>query len=201
METPKELIDDFTQTYTELIQDICCYSGEDLPLTMWILEKDFRSVTNRVLVATDKKPNPFNDMVSYFTKDNAVAYVAGGVVNTLAHKLSGKTTTEKIDVNNANHIGICGTTAVDGKMMSIEDMKKDPNTRPGLLIVTSCVDTTGSVAEKPTKTIDSLALYNIDKDDNDVRLILANGDVPRQAEGDNTFINILGERFGLRRKC
>lgn len=203
MDTPKELIDDFTQTYTELIQDICCYSGSDLPLTIWVLEKDFRSVTNRILVSTKESPNPFNDMIKYFSKENAVAYVAGGVVQTLAHTMDGKTTTKPIDIEVAKQDGICGTTSPDGKMVSIEDMKKDPNTRPGLLIVTSCIDTIDneSQAEMPNKTIDTLSLYNIDNDDDDVKLSLANGNIPRETEGDNTFINILGERFGLRRNC
>ena len=199
-ETPKELIDNFTQTYTELIQDICCYSQQNLPLTIWVLGKDFKTVTNQILSSTEDKPNPFNNVVEHFTKDNAVAYVAGGIVMALAHTTDGKTTDKEIDSDVDGFSGFCGTTSPDGKRLSFDEVMKDPNKFNALIVVSSSIDASNVAAEMPTTTNDNLALYKVNKNNNDVTLTLNNGP-PYKAVGDNTFVNILGERFGLRRKC
>ena len=199
-ETPKELIDNFTQTYTELIQDICCYSQQNLPLTIWVLGKDFKTVTNQILSSTEDKPNPFNNVVEHFTKDNAVAYVAGGIVIALAHTTDGKTTDKEIDSDVDGFSGFCGTTSPDGKRLNFDEVMKDPNKFNALIVVSSSIDASNVTAEMPTTTNDNLALYKVNKNNNDVTLTLNNGP-PYKAVGDNTFVNILGERFGLRRKC
>tara|TARA_Y100001947_G_C10292233_1_gene283391 strand:- start:417 stop:1016 length:600 start_codon:yes stop_codon:yes gene_type:complete len=196
-ETPKELIDNFTRTYTDLIQDICCYSQQNLPLTIWVLERDFKTVASKVLAVSKNKPDPFNSTVKQYTEDNAVAYVAGGVVMALARTMNGKSTDKEIDSS---------TEPVDIEdSLSYDDVKKDPNTFNGLIVLTSCIDATNnSQAEMPTTTIDNLSLYRINKKiaksgTEDITLTLDSG-VPHEAVGANSFINILGDRFGLRQK-
>ena len=201
--TPKQHIDAFTQTYSDLYQDICKYSHQKkIPMAVWFLSNNFKSVTAYQLENTDKDKNPFFTIRAIIRKDKPIAYVLGGQAMMVKKVLNKDGSTDKeIDSKcDDDECGIFDDSDQDDKGSSVT---KDKNRFETLIIASSRIDIPdlefGTPEMFPKNTIDRLTMYVVNRKHDNVDLKIE-ADVKHDRIGINNMVNILGEKFGLRRK-
>ena len=200
-QTPKQCIDTFTQTYTDLYQDICKYSHQkQIPLAIWFLSNDFKNVSAFQLNNKDKTKNPFSAISTIIKKDKPIAYVLGGQAMVVKRVFNKDGSTDK-DIDSKCDDGECGLfddTDIDDKSIA-----KDKNRFEALLIASSRIDIPdlefGTPEMFPVNAIDRLTMFTVKRKHEDVSLKVE-ADVQHDRIGINNMINILGKKFGLRQK-
>ena len=199
--TPKQYIDRFTQTYSDLYQDIYKYSHQkSMPMAVWFLSHNFKNVTAYQLDNTKKDKNPFFTVKAIIRKDKPIAYVLGGqamMVKKVFNK-DGSTDKEIDSKCDDDECGIFDDTEIDNG-----SIKKDKNRFETLIIASSRIDIPdlefGTPEMFPKNTIDRLTMYVVNRKHDNVDLKIE-ADVKHDRIGINNMVNILGEKFGLRRK-
>ena len=199
--TPKQYIDAFTQTYSDLYQDICKYSHQKrIPMAVWFLSHNFKNVTAYQLDNTEKDNNPFFTVKAIIRKDKPIAYVLGGQAM-MVKKIFNKDGSTDKDIDSKCDDDECGL--FDGSDKADESIAKDKNRFETLIIASSRIDIPdlefGTPEMFPKNTIDRLAMYVVNRKHDNVDLKIE-ADVKHDRIGINNMVNILGEKFGLRRK-
>ena len=208
--TPRQTIEKFVSTYTELYQDICKYSQQDtLPLTMWLLSSDFNTVTTHQLET--KSDNPFVTIEPILKKNQSIAYVIGGLammVKRIVDKKNVKSTDLEINSEFADE-ALIEEVRNDVLKTPSGDVRNDPKSVEVLLIASSMLDVTDLEYGKPElfkgKAFDKLWMYNITRENiGSEDRIKVNLDLEvdsiKNRIGNSSMINILGKRFGQNEK-
>ena len=197
--TPKQIIDAFTQTYSDLYQDICKYSHQkQIPLAMWFLSRNFKKVTAYQLENSLKDKDPFSSVKAIIRKDKPIAYVLGGQA-VMVKKVFNKDGSTDKDIDSKCEDGECGIfDDTDDKSIA-----KDKNRFEALLVASSRVDIPnlefGTPEMFPVKSIDRLTMYTVKRKHEDV-VLSVEADAKHNRIGINNMINVLGKQFGLREK-
>ena len=200
--TPQETIDKFVNTHSEIYQDICKYSKQEhLPLTLWTLSHDFKSVKAYQLDNIDTTADPIGSAVPILKKEKPIAYVIGGMAVMIKRTMpTGKSTSGKI---NADCEELDDEITKDIKNITHKDIMNDPTKEWVLMIATSVLDVPNLEYGKPEvfkgEAIDTLSMYRITREGDDVNLEVET-DSPKNRIGVNALVNVLGNKFGQGRK-
>ena len=204
--TPQESIDRFVSTYTELYQDICKHSRQEhLPLTVWLLESDFKTTTSHQL--DTKAKNPFDNVKPLIDEHKPIAFVIGGKVAMVKRLISvKKSTKDKIDTEFGEDASMMEEVGKDIRNTSIDDVMKDPCKQDMLLIASSALEIPELVYGKPElfkgNAIDKMTMYVIKRDPSiqgrDYVTLDLEVDSNKNKIGNNSIINVMGKRFGER---
>ena len=166
-QTPQEMIDRFVSTYTELYQDICKHSRqEQIPLTIWLLDPDFNTITSHQLDTEIR--NPFDNVKTLVDKHKPIAYVIGGQVAMVKRVLSTKKSTcGKIDTD-FDDKGLIEEVDKDIQNTTRDDVLNDPKKQVMLLIASSAMNIPNLKYGTPElfkgSAIDKMAMYVIKRD-------------------------------------
>ena len=207
--TPQQSIEKFVNTYTELYQDICKHSRQkSLPIVMWLLEKDFRTVTSHWLETRDS--DPFKKIKPLIKESTPIAYVLGGMAVMVKRTIE-EGEPESVDYTVDSKFAdkkLVEEMIKDVENTSIDDIKNDPTNREVLIVASSNLDIPNLEFGKPEiftgKTVDVVTMYNIIRKDTGVK---GRDDVTLEVEvesikdqiGNSSMINVLGNKFGDKR--
>jgi len=200
-QTPKQHIDTFTHTYADLYQDICKYSHQkQIPMAIWFLSNDFKSVSAYQLDNKEKSKSPFIAINAIIKKDKPIAYVLGGQAMMVKKVFNKDGSTDK-DIDSKctdDESGLFDDSDIDDKSIA-----KDKNRFEALLIASSRIDIPdlefGTPEMFPENAIDRLTMFTVNRKHDDVSLKIE-ADVKHDRIGINNMVNILGKKFGLRQK-
>ena len=169
-------------------------------MAVWFLSSNFKKVTAFQLENTEKDKNPFFAVQAIIRKDKPVAYVIGGQAMMVKKVFNKDGSTDK-DIDSKCDDDECGL--FDDSDNTDDSIAKDKNRFETLIIASSRIDIPdlefGTPEMFPKNTIDRLTMYIVSRKHDDVDLKIE-ADVKHNRIGINNMVNILGEKFGLRRK-
>jgi len=201
--TPQEAIERFVSSYTDLYQDICKHSRqEQLPLTIWLLKSDFKTITSYQLDTNIR--NPFDNVKTLVDEHKPIAYVLGGQVAMVKRIIKTKRSTDgEIDTDFVDK-GLIEEVDKDIQNTSRDEVLNDPKKQIMLLIASSALDIPKLEYGKPDlfkgEAIDKMAMYVIKRDQKiqgrDYVTLELEIDSNKNKIGNNSIINVMGKTFG-----